>query len=126
MSAFNWFNTRKRAFEQRTHAITTSATVTTYTARVGSSNTNNFIVDRVINVTTAAGCDITVTLPDGIYEGQRILVNFVTDGGTSTVTVTATTGSAGDSTMADAGMYMSLEWVNSTVGWIVLAESVTT
>ena len=125
MSAFNWFNTRKRAFEQRTIAITTSATVTTYTAKVGST-ANNLITDRVINVTTAAGCDITITLPDGVYEGQRLLVNFITDGGTSTVTVVATTGAGGDSTMVDAGMYMTLEWVNSTTGWIVLAESVTT
>ena len=121
MSAFNWFNTRKRAFEQRTHAITTSATVTTYTARVGSSNTNNFIVDRVINVTTAASCNITITVPNGVYEGQRILINHTAEGSAETVTITTTTG--GDYAFTDIGAYCSLEWVNSTAGWVALANS---
>ena len=125
MSGGNWFLTRKKAVDLRTIAMTTSAALTTYTVKVGTSS-NDFIVDRVINITTGAGGDITITVPDGTFEGQRLLINFVVDGGTSTVTVVASTGAAGDSTMVDAGMYMSLEWVNSTLGWVVLSESVTT
>ncbi len=125
MSGGNWFLTRKKAFDLRTIAMTTSAALTTYMVKVGTSS-NDFIVDRVINVTTGAGGDITITIPDGTFEGQRLLINFVVDGGTSTVTVVGSTGTGGDSTMVDEGMYMSLEWVNSTLGWVVLSENVTT
>lgn len=124
MSAFNWFTTQDKAFDLRTKSITTSSTVTTYTIRVGGTS-DNFEVDRVINVTTTAGNDITITVPDGLYTGQQVSIQFVTDGGTSTITVAATTGSGGDSTMVDAGMYMILEWTNSTTGWVAIKESVT-
>lgn len=125
MSAGNLFETRRKGFVQRTKEITTSATVTTYTVRLGGAS-DNFICDRVINVTTTDGNDLAIALGSGTYEGQRLLINFVTEGNAETITVTAATGSGGDSTMATAGMYMSLEWMNSTVGWVVLAESVTT
>ena len=125
MSAGNLFLTRKKAFDMRTISLTSSATVTTYTVKVGTT-ANDFIVDRVINITTGEGCDLGIVIPNGVFEGQRLLINFVVDGGTSTVTMAASTGTGGDSTMVDAGMYMSLEWVNSTLGWVVLAESVTT
>ena len=125
MSAGNLFLTRKKAFDLRTISLTSSSAVTTYTVKVGTT-ANDFIVDRVINVTTGAGCDLGIVIPDGVFEGQRLLINFVVDGGTYTVTVAASQGTGGDSTMVDAGMYMSLEWVNSTLGWVVLSESVTT
>lgn len=120
MSAFNWFSTRKKAFDIRQKNITTSATVTTYTARVGSVS-DNFIHDRVINVTTAADCDITITVPNGQYEGQRMLINCIAEGSAETITVTCTTGS--DYAFTDIGAYCSLEWANATAGWVALANS---
>ena len=118
MSANNLFETRRKGFVIRTVAVTAD-----YTVRVGSS-ANNFIVDRVLNVTTTAGTNIAITLGNGLYEGQRLLINMVVEGSAETVTVTASTGSGGDSVLDTAGDFMSLEWVNSTVGWIVLAEQV--
>lgn len=122
MSAGNWFATRKRAHDLRTKSITTSSTVTTYTARVGGS-AYNFIEDRVINVTTTSGNSLTITVPNGVYAGQRLLINFVTEGSAETITVTTTTGS--DYSLTAAGDYVSLEWVNATSGWIYLSEVTT-
>lgn len=122
MSAGNWFATRKRAHDLRTKSITTSSTVTTYTARVGGS-AYNFIEDRAINVTTTSGNSLTITVPNGVYAGQRLLINFVTEGSTETITVTTTTGS--DYSLTAAGDYVSLEWVNATSGWIYLSEVTT-
>ena len=122
MSGGNWFLTRKKAFDLRTITVTTSSTVTTYTAKVGTP-ANDFIVDRVINVTTTAGNDLALTLPNGIFEGQRILINLVVDGGTSTVTVTpATANTTATYALTTAGDYCSLEWMNATEGWAYLSE----
>jgi len=118
----NWHESRRKAFVFRTVDLTTSASLTTYTVVVGGSG-NSFKSDRVINVTTTDGNSMTITVPDGIYEGQRLLINFVTEESAETVTVTTTTG--GDYSMTAAGDYCSLEWVNSTVGWIYLSEQTT-
>lgn len=120
MSTINHFETRRKAFKERTLAITTSATVATYTAKVGAPS-DDFIVDRVIDVTTASTYSITITVPNGRFEGQRILLNHTKEGGTETVTVTCTTGS--DYAFTDIGAYCSLEWMNSTAGWVSLANS---
>lgn len=122
MSAGNLFLTRKKAFDLREFNITSSTAITTYTAKLGSA-ADNFIVDRVINVTTTDGYNIEIVVPAGRYEGQRILVNFVVEGGTTTVTVNVSTGT--DYVMTDIGAYCSLEWVNSTAGWVGLASSLT-
>jgi len=125
MSGGNWFLTRKKAFDLRTIAITSSSTVTTYTAKVGTP-ANDFIVDRVINFTTGAGCNLAVTLPNGIFEGQRVLMSLVVDGGTSTVTVTpATANTTANYALTTAGDYCSLEWMNATEGWAALSEVTT-
>lgn len=122
MSSGNLFLTRKKAFDLREYDITSSATVTTYTAKMGSA-ADDFVVDRVINVTTTSGNDITIAVPAGRYEGQRILVNFVVEGNAETVTVNVSTGT--DYAMTDDGAYCSLEWVNNTAGWVALASSLT-
>jgi len=123
-SAGNFFETLRKATDLRTKEITSSASVTTYTVRTGGT-TYNFIEDAVVEVTTGSGCDIAITVPDGTYLGQTVLIKFVTDGGTSTITVAADTGSGGDSTMVDAEMYMYLLWLGGTTGWVALKESVT-
>lgn len=114
MSANNLFETRRKGFALRTVTVTED-----YTAKVGSS-ANNFIVDRVINVDTSAEANIEVGIPNGLYEGQRILVNFAVEGSDETVTVDATKGT--DWSLTLEGGYCSLEWMNSDVGWIALAN----
>lgn len=123
MSAGNWFETRRKAHDLRTKELTTSSTLTTYTVRTGGS-TYEFIEDRVIEVTTTDGNDITITVPDGSYPGQRLLIVFIAEGNAETVTVAASTGSGGDSTMTSVGEYMSLEWIDGTTGWVAISESV--
>lgn len=123
MSALNFFDTEKKAVDLRTVNLTTGSGKITYTARTGRV-ADNFIADRVINVTTTSTYSMTITVPDGVYMGQLLLVSFVTEAGTETVDVTTTTGS--DATqMTDDGGYSLLMWINSVVGWVVVSYSAT-
>ena len=117
MGASNLFKVRKDAYELRETTV-----VDTYTVRVGGSNDGHH-VDRVITITDPAAA-FTITVPDGEYPGQQLLISFLSNASAVTVTVTASTGSAGDSTIDTAGDYMSMEWVNATAGWIILSELV--
>ena len=123
MSAGNLFETRRKAFKLRTKEITTSASLITYTTRAGGTG-DNFIVDRVINVTTTSGNNMAITVSNGVYEGQRLLINFTAEGGTDTVDSTATTGGA-FTQLTDIGGYNILEWVNTTTGWVEVKASAT-
>ncbi len=113
MSAGNFFNTEQRAFNLRTKVLTNEST---YTMKMGSAS-DDFIVDRVVEVvTTAAGNNLTITVPDGVYPGQRLLIILKTLGDDETVTVTTTSGD--DVAMSAAGDFVSMEWIDSTVsGW---------
>ena len=113
MSSFNWFSTENKAFDLRTKVLTNEAT---YTIRVGSSS-DNFVVDRVIEVvTTASGNNLVLTVPDGEYPGQCLLIVLKTLGDNETVTVTTTSGD--DVAMSSAGDFVSMEWIDSAVsGW---------
>ena len=113
MGASNLFLTRKKAFELRTKAV-----ISTYTVKVGGSDENH-IKDRVITVTDPEEA-FTITIPDGVYEGQQLLITFLSDDNDVTVTAYKSTPGAGIDLTA-AGDFASLEWVNATVGWIVLA-----
>ena len=117
MSANNLFGTRKRAFELRTKAV-----ASTYTVKVGGTS-DKFEKDRVITVTDPEE-SFTITIPDGVYEGQQILITFLSDASDVTVTAYKSTPGAGIALTA-AGDFASLEWVNSTAGWIVLASQAT-
>jgi hypothetical protein len=108
VSAGNFFETRRRAYDLRTKAI-----VTTYTTRAGGAS-DDFIEDRVITVSDAAE-NFTITVSNGVYEGQRLLITVLSNTSSITVTVTTTTGD--DCTLDTAGDYVSLEWVNATAGW---------
>ena len=123
MSSGNWFETKRKAHNLRTVDITTSSTVTTYTVRTGGAS-DNFIQDRVIDVVLTSGNNLAIALGDGVYEGQELLINFVSEENAETVTVTAETGSGGDSVLDTAGDYMKLEWINSTLGWVAISEQV--
>ena len=122
-SAGNLYETERKASNLRTVDITTSATVGTYTVRLGGAS-DNFIMDRVINVTTASTYDLAVTLGSGVYVGQRLTVNYVAEGDNASVTFTVGVGSATDLTAATG--YTILEWTHaSTGGWVELAASAT-
>jgi len=119
MSKGNWFNTEHGAFDLRTKTLTNEST---YTVRIGRV-TDNFVVDRVVKiVTTADGNNLTLTIPDGLYPGQRLLIVWDTLGDDETVTISNT----GDTfTFTDAHAYASIEWIDGTSGWVGLDVSAT-
>lgn len=123
MSAFNWFTTRHKALDLRTKQFTTSDGVITYTAKTGRT-ADNFIVDRVIRVTTGSTFSLTITVPDGVAYGQLFTVLFEVEGGTETITTTTTTGDSGTS-LTGAGGYNHFEWHGSTLGWALIDSSAT-
>lgn len=114
-SAGNWFETRRKAYDLRTKALLSS--VATYTARVGGAS-DNFIVDRVIRVDGTSGTALTITLPNGKYYGQKILVLLEVYAATSTVDVDVETVEGTDATqLTAAGGYTELMW-QGTAGWV--------
>lgn len=123
MSAANWFTTEAKALDLRTKALATKSGVITYTARTGGTS-DNFVFDRVIRVTTTATFNMTITLPDGIAYGQKILVIFEVEGSSETVDVTSTTGDNATQ-MTTAGGYSELQWQGSTLGWVELSNEAT-
>jgi hypothetical protein len=122
-SAGNWFETQRKAYDLRTKALTTSSTVTTYTAKVGGAS-DGFVVDRVIRVTTTSGNSMTITVPDGKFYGQRLLVIFEVEGNNENVDATTTTGDNATQ-MTAAGGYSDLVWQGSTLGWVELSSEAT-
>lgn len=122
MSAFNWFQTEKQAFNLRT--VNWTADEASYTAKTGRT-ADNFVIDRVIRVTTtASGEDKTITVPDGVYYGQRLLVILEVLGDDETLDVSTTTGD--DATqMTGAGGYSDLCWMGDTLGWVELSNEAT-
>ena len=113
MSSSNLFLTRKKAFTLRTKAVNVA-----YTVKVGGSAYNH-IKDRVITVTDPVE-NFRITIPNGVYEGQQLLITFLSDANDKTVDAYKSTPGAGVDLTA-AGDFVSLEWVNGTVGWILLA-----
>jgi hypothetical protein len=123
MSSFNFFSTEAKALDLRTKALTTASGDITYTARTGRA-ADNFIFDRVIRVTTTSTFSMTITVPDGVAYGQRLLVIFEAEGGTETVDVTCSTGDAGTQLTA-AGGYNRFEYHGDTLGWALIDSSAT-
>lgn len=114
MSASNLFITRRKAFDLRTHDINT-----TYTVKTGRSADGHH-VDRVITITDPTD-DFTVTVPAGAYEGQELLISLISHA-TATVSCTIDLATGTDRVLGDVGDFLSLEWVNVTVGWQALAK----
>lgn len=122
-SAGNWFEVQRKAFDLRTKELVTSATLVTYTARVGGAS-DDFVVDRVIKVTSSDGNNMAITLPNGKHFGQRLLVVFEVEANAETVDVTSTTGDNATQ-MTAAGGYSDLVWMGSTLGWVELSNEAT-
>lgn len=79
------------------------------------------ITHRVVVKTTGADAE-ALTLADGI-EGQKLTIVLGTDGGgDGTLTPTTKTGFA-TIVLADAKDNVTLEFVDSTVGWIILGAA---
>lgn len=123
MSAFNYFETKRKAHDLRTVALTTATGAITYTAKTGRS-TDGFVHDRVIRVTTTSTFNMTITVPDGTYYGQKLLVIFEVEGNNETVDVTSSTGDSATQ-MTAAGGYSDLQWHGSTLGWVELSNEAT-
>jgi hypothetical protein len=123
MSAFNFFNTEQRATDLRTKQFTTASGKITYTAKTGRP-ADNFQIDKVIRVTTASTYSLTVSVPDGTYYGQTLLVLFEVEGGTETVDVNTVTGDNATQ-MTAAGGYWYGMWHGSTIGWATISGSAT-
>ena len=110
---------------QRVKVLTTSTTVITYTAKTGRA-ADDFVIDRIIRVNGTSGSAMTITLPDGVYYGQELLVVLETYAATSTVDVDVDTVAGTDSTqITGAGGYTILRWFGSTIGWLEIANAVT-
>ena len=120
-SAGNWFETERKAYDLRTKSLLSS--VATYTARVGGAS-DDFVIDRVIRVDGTSGTALTITVPDGKYYGQRLLVILEVYAATSTVAVTTTTGDNATQ-MTAAGGYSDLVWMGDTLGWVELSNEAT-
>lgn len=125
MSAGNQFEKRRKAFLERAIAIGWGLNNAPYTVRVGTA-TDDFMVDRVINVSVEEEWgSIAIYVPDGIYSGQRLLVNYIEidiDMG-ETVDVTLTTAPETVThplvyQLGAPGDYVTLEWIDSDTGWI--------
>jgi len=112
MAVTNLFETRRQAFNLRT--VTLNAA--TYTVKTGRSEDGR-IMDRVID---AAQCPTVITVPNGVYEGQRLLIKCSDTDLTGIVDVNTTTGDDVDLNATDE--YVSLEWVNATAGWQTVAS----
>ncbi len=112
MGGANLLSTRKKAFDLREKAVDA-----TYTVRVGATS-NNFLTDRVITITNPVA-NFTITVPDGSYFGQEILISLLANDNDVTVGVYKATPDA-TVNLGDVGDYVSMEYVNDTVGWILL------
>lgn len=123
-SSGNWFETKRKAYKLRTKVLTTSATNVTYTAKMGAAS-DNFIVDAVIQVITVSGNDMAITVPNGVYSGQTLLIECTTNGGT-TDTIDGTTDKGDNSTqITGVSGWSLLLWIDSTNGWVEQAGSAT-
>lgn len=101
---------------QRVKQFTTASGVITYTAKTGRA-VDDFIIDRVIRVTTGSTYDLTITLPNGVYHGQQLLVIFEVEGGVDEIDVDVDTGDD-STTLTAAGGWTIMQWAGSTIGWL--------
>jgi len=119
-SAGNWFETERKAYKLRTKEFTTSSGVITYTAKTGRA-TDNFIVDAVIQVTTTSSYNLTITVPNGVYAGQELLIVCVANGG-ATDTIDTDTTIGDEITQRNAvGEWSTLLWIDDSNGWVEMA-----
>lgn len=68
---------------------------------------------------------IALTLADGLFDGQRMTISMIVDGGTATLTPANYLNGA-TIAFADAFDTVQLEWVaGTTEGWLLLSKNMT-
>lgn len=107
---------------QRVKSLTTSTAVTTYAAKTGRA-ADDFIIDRVIRVNTASESNMAISLPDGVYYGQKLTIIHEVLGGSATVGVTPDGNGDNGTSLTAAGGYNRYEWMGSTIGWTLTDSS---
>lgn len=112
MSVTNLFETRRKGFILRNVTVSGIA----YDAKVGRPE-DGYIYDRVIDVDLSPA---TVAIPNGVYEGQRILIRYSDADTTGAATINAVKGD--DVSLNELDEFVSLEWVNDTAGWQILGS----
>ena len=107
--------------DMKLHAKTVTAT---YTAKVGTSVSTGEVgtFDNPILVVNPAA-DVTVTIPDGAYEGQLLFIALNGNTSSKTLTVTCTTGT--DYTTTTSGQYTLMVWTGSVAGWAKVSGTMT-
>lgn len=108
---------------QRVKQFTTASGAITYTAKTGRA-ADDFVVDRVIRVTTASTYNLDITVPDGVYYGQTLLVLFEVEGSNENIDVATTTGDDATQMTAAGGYWLGM-WMGSTIGWATISGSAT-
>jgi hypothetical protein len=84
-----------------------------YTVKTGTP-TYDGLIDNPINIADPAA-DFTLTVPDGQYLGQELVVVLTSNASSATVTITTTTGD--DNTLDTAGDFAVYQWMGSVSGW---------
>lgn len=79
------------------------------------------ITARYVAKTTGADAE-ALTLADGVA-GQRINISLVTDGGGDGTLTPATSSGFATIVFADAGDTADLEYVDDTVGWVIVGTA---
>jgi len=120
MAVRNWFALKAQG--HKANQKTLSATSAAYTARVGST-TDRFAYDYPIEVENPTD-NFTITVPDGYYIGQELLITLNGNTNSKTVTVTTTTGT--DYTLATTGMWILMMWTGTVSGWLKVAGTTST
>jgi hypothetical protein len=89
----------------------------TYTVKTGTAAYNG-LFDNPVDIVNP-GASFTLTIPDGAYIGQMLLVTFNGNGSSATVTVTTTTGT--DYSTATTGQFTLIVWTGAVSGWLKVA-----
>jgi hypothetical protein len=68
---------------------------------------------------TTGGAEAGLTLANGVFDGQMLTISLVTDGGDGTLTPVTSTG-WGSCVFVTVKDTITLQWVDSTIGWVVI------
>lgn len=108
--------TRKADYKLHELTVTATATVKTGTPTYDGLFDNPVVVDD-------PAADVTLTIPDGDYVGQTLMVAFNGNTSSKTLTVTCTTGT--DYTTTTSGQYTLMVWTGSVAGWAKVSGTMT-
>ena len=120
MSRANFQDERKSDYEL--HAKTVTGT---YTVRTGTP-TYDGLIDNPVDVDDPAA-NFTLTVPDGAYIGQELVIVMSSDANSKTCSISVTHHETSDPevfTMDAADEYIKLLWTGTE--WVTISGTVTT